>query len=51
MMTKTTGIQASELLSCEGSANDTVLDCPVSHNAGAKEFVVVVHNPVGGKHQ
>jgi len=49
ILERTTGIQASQLLSCEGSANDTVLDCPIARNEAAKEFVVVVHNPAGGK--
>lgn len=41
---KQTGIKSnSELLTCIGSSNDTVIDCPAWHNTG-KEFVAIVHN-------
>jgi len=42
-----TGIKLNQsLVTCQGSQNSTVIDCPVSNpaNKNATEFVAVVHN-------
>lgn len=33
------------LLSCIGSSNDTVAECPVNKMQEAGEFIVIAHNP------
>jgi hypothetical protein len=34
-----------DILTCVGTQNDTVLDCPVQFQQDKKEFIVVIHNP------
>jgi hypothetical protein len=44
-MKKQIGINANtDLKTCIGSNNDTVLDCPVYGKHYKEEFIVIVHN-------
>jgi hypothetical protein len=46
---KETGIivknSTTDLITCVGSQNDTVLDCPVNDHQKQDEFIVAIHNP------
>lgn len=48
-LSRDTGIfvknSTSDLLTCVGSQNDTVLDCPVNTHQNQNEFIVAIHNP------
>lgn len=47
-LAKDTGIfvrnSTTDLITCVGSQNDTVLDCPVNDHQDQAEFVVAIHN-------
>jgi hypothetical protein len=44
---KNTGIQSSEIASCVGQQNNTVIECPIYDNKNDQrsEFIVIGHNP------
>jgi hypothetical protein len=50
---KNTGIVASELASCVGSQNNTVIECPIydKKNDQKTEFIVIGHNPSAQTHK
>ena len=48
-MGKETGIfvknSTTDLITCVGSQNDTVLDCPINDHQAQNEYIVAIHNP------
>lgn len=47
-LSKETGVNVknstTDLFTCVGSQNDTVLDCPVNNYKNKDEFIVAIHN-------
>lgn len=45
-LAKETGLYPENLQTCEGSSNDTSIECPVADedNQNKTEFIVIVHN-------
>ena len=47
-MGKETGVfvknSTTDLFTCVGSQNDTVLDCPINDHQNQTEFMVAIHN-------